>query len=512
MRLSFSRRNLRSGSTNRRPEYGQPPHSNLIHRLAGTGTAHQNENRFCGYLGVRPAARQVRQNGIDAQALDHQRALNSLTRGENDRTIGELVFRLHEILRLHHASWPPSLKLSRCMFLTGFQRRRNHRSCGVPQRCESRHGKSRSVFECDRTRHPGGDKAACDGESRNHYDCRSPRMLRTAGAVLVEDLRHTQRCLAHFSQRCLREREAASNQSYLRQMRQALRIRARPRRGRQNGVVARHLPFQRNLSLDPPHRRMEEEHRLDQLLREVRPVIPSLQMGQLMQHNLIQLVGREFFRNPTWKHNHRPHQPDCRGNLHSLGRAQRDASASSVSFQSFSEERIDRGRMKRNAGSSQRTQMPETDANPQQAPRGDDSPRREHVESPRGGQGDNRLDCQGGASARIMPPCSHTDKRQRRDRHQCGKPHRESCAGTLPLRCSQHQPGEERDERAFQQTVHDSRGVDLGYVLHGGSGCHCALTCSLPAAAARDRVPPRRDSYLRECSAPAIRGNFQKNG
>src|SRR5215467_5286842 len=56
---------------------------------------------------------------------------------------------------------------------------------------------------------------------------------------------------------------------------------------RKHRIITSHLAIQSQLALDPQNSRMKEENRLDELLRQIGPVVPATKMRQLMkQHEL----------------------------------------------------------------------------------------------------------------------------------------------------------------------------------------------------------------------------------
>src|SRR5215472_13409602 len=101
-----------------------------------------------------------------------------------------------------------------------------------------------------------------------------------------------------MSQCSLRQCDAAPYEALFCKMREALCIFARPARLGKNCVITRHLAFDRNLPVDPPDSRMEEKHCLHDLLGEIGPIIPTLEMCQFMEENLIQLNWGELADDP----------------------------------------------------------------------------------------------------------------------------------------------------------------------------------------------------------------------
>jgi hypothetical protein len=59
----------------------------------------------------------------------------------------------------------------------------------------------------------------------------------------------------------------------------------------QHVVVARNLALDGKPARNPPHRRVKTQERHRALLKQVRPVIPALNVGQFMPEDWISLSG-----------------------------------------------------------------------------------------------------------------------------------------------------------------------------------------------------------------------------
>src|SRR6202021_3692081 len=106
--------------------------------------------------------------------------------------------------------------------------------------------------------------------------------------IRIQNFGDAQRGVARAPECGLRQREGAANKIFFREMREALGVGARLRRGGENGVVAGHFALERNFLLDPPDGGMTEEESFYDLLRAIGPVIAAAQMREFMEKNLLE--------------------------------------------------------------------------------------------------------------------------------------------------------------------------------------------------------------------------------
>jgi len=78
----------------------------------------------------------------------------------------------------------------------------------------------------------------------------------------------------------------------LRRTRQAPCVCFRQSGSRDHPLVARHLAFQVQPVTEERDRRMDPEHRLEHRLRQAGPVIPPLHVRVFVQHDLVEILGR----------------------------------------------------------------------------------------------------------------------------------------------------------------------------------------------------------------------------
>ena len=97
-----------------------------------------------------------------------------------------------------------------------------------------------------------------------------------------------------LAQNRLCKRDATGHKTLLRQTRQAFGVRSRTGGLRKNRVITRHLPLETEFLLDPPDGWMKEQKRCQSLLDQIGPVVPSPEVREFVQNNLIQLIRREL--------------------------------------------------------------------------------------------------------------------------------------------------------------------------------------------------------------------------
>src|ERR1019366_488806 len=95
--------------------------------------------------------------------------------------------------------------------------------------------------------------------------------------------------------------------------------------GGQHRIGASHLALERELRLDKPDRRMKEENRLDDLLREIGPVIPAVKVRQFVQQNGFEFNGRNLLQSPGRKDDDGMEISDGSGDANRVRGAQRNA-------------------------------------------------------------------------------------------------------------------------------------------------------------------------------------------
>src|SRR5262249_41975077 len=123
-----------------------------------------------------------------------------------------------------------------------------------------------------------GGNATDRGHSKDHGNRGFPK-TRGLLTVAAQDSGHTRRELFHAIDGRLSESDLPAQETLLGNPRQTFGVPAWVRRPRQHRVVTSYFAVERQLALDPPHRRMEKQNRLDQLLDQVAPVVPSLQVS-----------------------------------------------------------------------------------------------------------------------------------------------------------------------------------------------------------------------------------------
>ena len=68
---------------------------------------------------------------------------------------------------------------------------------------------------------------------------------------------------------------------------------------------------------------MKEEERAHHLLQQVRPVVTTTQMLQLVQHDGVHFFGLQILQAPGGQYHSRSAETDCSRNVHGIGDAER---------------------------------------------------------------------------------------------------------------------------------------------------------------------------------------------
>src|SRR5262249_58924793 len=106
----------------------------------------------------------------------------------------------------------------------------------------------------------------------------------------IQDAGNAQRKLANPVHCGLYQRVLPAQETLLSDRGQTLSVKMRAPGTRHHSVVAGHLAVKGKLALNPPYARVKEQQRLHQLLRQIAPIISSLEMGQFMQDYVLQFV------------------------------------------------------------------------------------------------------------------------------------------------------------------------------------------------------------------------------
>ncbi len=151
----------------------------------------------------------------------------------------------------------------------------------------SRRGPGCTVIKRNQPWRSGNTDSTNDGEDGDERDDGLPGAPGFRGAIHIENPRDAERSLANFSERGLSQHHAALNESLLGEVRQAFRVCARTGGFGKHRLIASHLALQRYAPLKPPDGGMKEEERLDDFLGEIGPVVPTAEVRELMQQNLV---------------------------------------------------------------------------------------------------------------------------------------------------------------------------------------------------------------------------------
>src|SRR6516164_5861784 len=163
-----------------------------------------------------------------------------------------------------------------------------------------------------------------------------------------------------MAQGSLRQSNAAPYESLFRQMREALCICARPTSLGNNRIITRDLAFGGNLRVNPPDSWMKEERRLQNLLREIGPIIPTPEMRQFVKKNLIQLSRRELPQHPNWDQNYGLEETDSSRNSYLFGNAKNRPTPCTRPFESLPQNGIKCRNIQRDAITTKDIKMPQS--------------------------------------------------------------------------------------------------------------------------------------------------------
>ena len=179
---------------------------------------------------------------------------------------------------------------------------------------------------------------------------------------------------------------SATEEALLGETDQRLGIGAGAEVGGEHGIVAGHLALEREPRLDKPDRRMKEEDRLHEFLREVGPVVLAAQVREFVQEDGVEFGGRNLGQRPRREDDHGAEVSDGRGDANRIGGAQSSRGGALESRQGW---RAGPGRaaeVDRSAGSTQALQTIQTVADMSKAESGADDPGDEQVKRERCGQ------------------------------------------------------------------------------------------------------------------------------
>jgi hypothetical protein len=129
--------------------------------------------------------------------------------------------------------------------------------------------------------------------------------MRTPRPIGIKDHRHPHGELPHPAHCGLGQRKLSPKKTSFRHARQACGVSAGRAGMRENGVIAGHLTVQGEPMFNPPDAGQKEQQRLQNLLRQVGPIVAAPQMRQLMHHDVLQLLRRRGFEQPGWQNDGR---------------------------------------------------------------------------------------------------------------------------------------------------------------------------------------------------------------
>src|SRR6266498_3827696 len=224
-------------------------------------------------------------------------------------------------------------------------------------------------------------------------------------------------------------------------------------------VVTRHLPFNRKTAVDPPHCGVKEEQRTNHFLSQVRPVIPTLEVGCLVQYDGIQFFAGEFAQGPTRKSDHRMEETEGGWDAQAFRSANRNPARCCWIYDA-----VRQGSFERNTTLLQRSHSPQSAGDSRQATSGEECPREKDIQRPLGRKGNLRradMNGYGAVSKRLRK------QEQRRNRQHGREPHCKTRSRVSTRDKRRGSCGKRRYREPEHKAVHDLGAYQLGQSLKG---------------------------------------------
>src|SRR5215471_5265506 len=238
---------------------------------------------------------------------------------------------------------------------------------------------------------------------------------------------------------------------------------------------------------------MEEQGGFHDLLSQVRPVVPTPQMGKFMEHNVPQFAGRGFLCQPLRNNHDRPEESDCR-RYAGLGRNQnrdrtRQFQLGKRRLQFPAQELgIDGG-----ATPAQLMDMPQPRAYTQQSQESQQGPNSKYGLCPRSRYGKQRFASSGSRNG-LRTSCSHsgdTQHGQHGNGDQSRKPNREPGTRAFGRKQAHGQRKQGGQGYALSQAIkhaverHGRHPIQIGRQGHHDSPPFCPASSLWPRSSRR---------------------------